>query len=358
MSSSPLESSEPSPPPTSVGSRQQRPVPIVAKAVERVLLTGATGFVGRNLFPMLCERGYQVINASRYPDRAHLTFPNREFRRLDVTDAASAEEAMQGCQAAFYLVHGMAGGAGYDEVERRSARAFREAAERAGVSRIIYLGGIRPRGPISRHLSSRLHVGEILREGSVPTLELQASMIIGGGSESWRIVRDLAARLPIMLLPRWLDNQSQPIAIDDVTFALARSLELPLTSSKALSLPGPEVLSARDIILRTARLLGSNPFALRVPVVTPKLSSYWITFITRADQRISEELVEGLRSDLVSEDDGFWRLVPEYTRMSFEDAARSALLHEQRELSVRSRFAELIIRGLSLGAIKRARDDR
>jgi uncharacterized protein YbjT (DUF2867 family) len=357
MSSLPFESREPSPPPANVA-RQPTPVPAVAKAVERVLLTGATGFVGRNLFPMLCERGYQVINASRDPERARLAYPNREFQKLDVTDVASAEEAMQGCQAAFYLVHGMAGGAGYDEVERRSALAFREAAERAGVSRIIYLGGIRPRGAISRHLSSRLHVGEILRAGPVPTLELQASMVIGGGSESWRIVRDLAARLPIMLLPRWLDNQSQPIGIDDVTFALARSLELPLTSSRAVALPGPEVLSARDIILRTARLLGSNPVAFRVPVVTPKLSSYWITWVTRADQRISEELVEGLRSDLVSEDDGFWRLVPEYTRMSFDEAARAALLHEQRELSVRSRVAELIIRGLSLGSIKRARDER
>jgi uncharacterized protein YbjT (DUF2867 family) len=334
------------------------PRPEPAKAVERVLLTGATGFVGRNLFPMLCERGYEVVSATRSPERARLAFPDREFRRLDVTDADSALAALEGCQVAFYLVHGMAGGAGYEEVERQSARAFSEAAERAGVSRIIYLGGIRPRGPISRHLSSRLHVGEILRAGRVPTLELQASMIIGGGSESWRIVRDLAARLPFMLLPRWLDHQSQPIGIDDVTYALARSLDLPLPGSQALALPGPEVLSARDIILRTARLLGSEPLALRVPVVTPKLSSYWITFVTRADQRISEELVEGLLSDLVSEDDGFWRLVPEYTRTSFDDAARAALLHEQRDLSVRSRVAELVIRTLSFGAIKRATSKR
>lgn len=352
---------------TSSESRERRPLaapvgrsapqPVRAKGIERVLLTGATGFVGRNLFPLLSERGYHVINATRDPARAHLAFPDREFRRLDVTDAASAEQALEGCQAAFYLVHGMAAGAGYAEVERRSAVAFREAAERAGVSRIIYLGGIRPCGPISRHLSSRLHVGEILRAGPVPTLELQASMIIGGGSESWRIVRDLAARLPIMLLPRWLDNQSQPIGVQDVTFALARALELPLAVSQALPLPGPEVLSAREIILRTARLLGSDPWAVRVPVVTPKLSSYWITWVTRADQRISEELVEGLRSDLVSEDDGFWRLVPEYTRMSFDSAARAALLHEQSELSMRSRVAELIIRTLSLGAIKRVSRD-
>jgi uncharacterized protein YbjT (DUF2867 family) len=326
---------------------------LASPAIERVLLTGATGFVGRNLYPVLCARGYQVVNATRNPERARQALPNREFQALEITDTASVEAALEGCQAAFYLVHGMAGGSGYAEVEKRSATAFREAAERAGVSRIIYLGGIRPRGPISRHLSSRLLTGEILRAGSVPTLELQASMVIGGGSESWRIVRDLAARLPIMLLPRWLDNQSQPIGIDDVTFALAKALEVPLPRSAALPLPGPEQLSAREIILRTARLLGSRPWTLRVPVVTPKLSSYWITFVTRADQRISEELVEGLRSDLVSEDEGFWRLAPEYERRSFDDAARAALLEEQRDLSLRARFAEVVIRALSLGSIKR-----
>lgn len=260
---------------------------------------------------------------------------------------------MEGCQAAFYLIHGMAGGKGYADVERRSAIVFRDAAARAGVKRIIYLGGIRPNGTPSRHLESRLRTGEILRSGPVPTLELQATMVIGGGSESWRIVRDLAARLPFMILPRWLDNRSQPIAIDDVTFALAKALQVPLEGSVALPLPGPEVLSGRDILLRTAHLLGSHPRAIRVPIVTPRLSSYWITLVTRADQRISEELVEGLRCDLVAESEGFWRLAPEYPRIPFDDAARAALLEEQRELSLRSRLAEIVIRTLAFGSIKR-----
>jgi uncharacterized protein YbjT (DUF2867 family) len=322
--------------------------------IQQVLLTGATGFIGRNLHPVLRRLGYRVISGSRNPERAREALPGHDFRRLEVTDAASVEAALAGCQAAFYLVHGMAGGAGYAEVERQSALIFRNAAERAGVSRIIYLGGIRPNGTPSRHLESRLRTGEILRSGKVPTLELQASMVIGGGSESWRIVRDLAARLPIMILPRWLDNESQPIAIDDVTFALAKALEVPLEASEALPLPGPEVLSAREILLRTAHLLGSHPKAIRVPIVTPKLSSYWITLVTRADQRISEELVEGLRCDLVAEGNGFWRLAPEYRRTPFDEAARAALLDEQRELSLRSRLAEIVIRALSLGSIKRA----
>jgi uncharacterized protein YbjT (DUF2867 family) len=329
------------------------PATLVRERPQQVLLTGATGFIGRNLHPVLRKLGHRVISGSRNPDRARQAFPGHEFRHLEVTDLASIEAAMEGCQAAFYLVHAMAGGRGYEDVERRSAVAFRVAAERAGVQRIIYLGGVRPNGVPSRHLESRLRTGELLRAGRVPTLELQASMVIGGGSESWRIVRDLAARLPIMVMPQWLDNKSEPIAIGDVTFALAHSLELPLERSQALALPGPEPLSGREILLRTAHLLGSHPRTLRVPIVTPKLSSYWITLVTRADQRISEELVEGLRCNLLSKDEGFWRLVPEYRRTPFDEAARVALLAEQQQLSRRSRLAERLIRLLALGSIKR-----
>ena len=324
-----------------------------AKTVEQVLLTGATGFVGQNSYPILRQHGYRVVGATRNPERAQREFPDREFVRMDATDPASVAAALQGCQAAFYLIHGMAGGAGYRDVELQSAHIFRDAAQRAGVARIVYLGGIRPRGATSQHLESRLRTGEVLRAGSVPTLELQASMIIGKGSESWRIVRDLAARLPVMVLPRWLDSKSQPIAMEDVAFALARALTVPLEASREFSLPGPEVLSARDILLRTARLLGSEPMTVRVPVITPRLSSYWITLVTRADHHVSEQLVEGLRGDLIAGDEGFWRLAPEHTCTSFDDAARAALLAEQRDLSQRSRWAEVVIRALALGSIKR-----
>jgi uncharacterized protein YbjT (DUF2867 family) len=335
-------------------SSSSQPLSRSGSRIQQVLLTGATGFIGRNLHPVLRRLGYRVISGSRHPERARQSLREHDFRRLEATDPGSVEAALQGCQAAFYLIHGMAGGEGYVEVERQSALIFKNAAERAGVSRVIYLGGIRPNGTPSRHLESRLRTGEILRSGKVPTLELQASMVIGSGSESWRIVRDLAARLPIMILPRWLDNRSQPIAIDDVTFALAKALEVPLEESLALPLPGPEVLSAREILLRTAHLLGSHPLSIRVPIVTPKLSSYWITLVTRADQRISEELVEGLRCNLVADSDGFWHLAPEYRRIPFEQAARAALLGEQRELGLRSRLVEIVIRALSFGSIKRA----
>lgn len=264
-----------------------------------------------------------------------------------MSDPESFRPAIEGCSHAVYLIHGMGSGEGYEAAEARAAHAFVGAAEEAGVGRIVYLGGVRPRGPISsRHLRSRLATGEILRGGRVSTLELRAAMIIGGGSESWRIVRDLAARLPFMLLPRWLDSKSEPIAVADVVFAIERALQLEVAGSAVFSLPGPETLSARDILRRTAALLGPEPFMLRVPVVTPRLSSYWIRLVTRADKHIAEELVEGLRADLRVEDDAFWAQFPNHTRVPFERAARHALEEEEAQLTASARLAERGLRFL------------
>jgi uncharacterized protein YbjT (DUF2867 family) len=309
-----------------------------------ILVAGATGFVGRRLLPSLDRAGFAVVGTSRHPENARVRCPNVEFRKMDVADGESTLRAMQGCDAAVYLVHSMADGKDYVKVEERSATAFREAAARAKLSRIVYLGGIRPRGRVSRHLESRLRTGELLRSGTVPAIELQATMIIGGGGESWRMVRDLAARLPFMLLPRWLDSMSEPVSVDDVVFAITEALAVPLEASCIYTLPGPERLMAREILRRTARLLGSDPRMLRVPFVTPKLSSYWIRLVTRADHHVAEELVEGLRSDIVSPDDGFWKLVPRHPRVPFDEAARRALAEEESELSLGARATERLLR--------------
>lgn len=312
-----------------------------------VLLTGATGFVGSHLPGELREQGWRVIGASRRPSRASARVPELEWRRLEVGQPTSIEQALEGCQAAIYLIHGMSAGAGYQDEEQRAALAFRQAAEQAGVQRIVYLGGIQPQGAPSRHLLSRLATGEILRGGRVSCIELQAAMVIGGGSQSWRIVRDLAARLPVMLLPSWLDSLSQPIAIQDVAFAISRAVSLDLDGSRAFPLPGPQTLSAREILERTARLLGSEPATFRVPVISPRLSSHWIRLVTRADRRIAGELVEGLRSDLVAADNSFWELFPEHERLGFDAAAKRALAEEEASLPLRSRAFERMLRSLS-----------
>jgi uncharacterized protein YbjT (DUF2867 family) len=321
--------------------------------IERVLLTGATGFVGSHVFPVLRAAGFQVVCATRDPDRARAEHPDREYVQIDLRDAVSTLAAMHGCQAAVYLVHSMADGDDYDKIEQQSAQNFARAAEQAGLARIVYLGGIQPKGKPSKHLQSRMHTGELLRAGAVPTIELQAAMVIGAGSESWRIVRDLAARLPFMILPRWLESRSQPIYIDDVAVAIREALRVPLERSAAFALPGPEILSARAILLRIAALLNLKPGVVRAPLISPRLSSYWIAFVTRADRRIARQLVEGLRSDLVAADQGFWRLVPQHQRVGFDEAARRALVAEERNLPFRSRLTEWLIHRVTPAGLKR-----
>jgi uncharacterized protein YbjT (DUF2867 family) len=290
-----------------------------------VLLTGATGFVGSHLRPRLVNAGYSVRCATRNPERASRERPELDWVALDTSRSNTLEPAMVGADAVVYLVHGMAGGPGYEDRERGAARAFVEAAGRAGLERIVYLGGVAPRGVPSRHLRSRLATGEILRSGPVPAFELRASMIIGHGSISWQIVRDLAARLPAMILPKWLGTRTQPIAIDDVVDAICAALSLPLEASGVYDLPGPEVLAAKEILFRIAAVRGMRPVTLGVPVLSPRLSSYWLKFVTGADYHVARELVEGLSSDLLASDRVFWDMLPDHSLVTFDDAVRRAM---------------------------------
>jgi uncharacterized protein YbjT (DUF2867 family) len=313
----------------------------------RVLLTGSTGFVGAATFPALLARGFDVRGGTRRPEEASRAHPERTYVRVDVGDRASLDAALEGVDAAIYLVHGMAADRRYAEIEPRQAENFRDAAAAHGVSRIVYLGGTRPAGRPSRHLKSRLRTGEILRSGSVPVVELRATMIIGSGSESFRIVRDLAARLPWMILPRWLDSITEPVAIADVSAAIVRSIEIPLGESRVYGVPGPEALSGRAILLRTARLLGQRPTVWSVPLVTPHLSSYWIRLVTRANGRVAAELVEGLRSDIVSTEESIWPQIPDHARVALDDAIATALRDEETTLPRTARFVERALHRLS-----------
>ena len=206
--------------------------------------------------------------------------------------------------------------------------ALASAAGRAGVKRIIYLGGVAPAGVPSEHLASRLEVGEVLRGGPVPALELRASLIIGTGSASWQIVRDLALRLPAMVLPKWTESRTSPIALEDVVVALVRGLKLELTQSEWFDLPGPEVLNGRQMLLKIAALRGRAIPSLRVPLLSPSLSSWWLKLVTRADFSLARELVMGFSCDLLPVDARYWGKIDHVPAKTFEQAAREALKNE------------------------------
>jgi uncharacterized protein YbjT (DUF2867 family) len=323
---------------------------------EPVFLTGATGFVGTHLYPKLVDLGLEVRCGTRNPDKARERDPSCQWVEFDVERPATLAPALEGCGSAFYLIHQMQQGEGYREREERSARAFLDACEEAGVRRLVYLGGVEPEGLPSEHLASRLHTGRILRGGHHPgdhqrgdqlsTVELRASMIVGAGSASWQIVRDLAARLPFMVLPQWTQSHTQPVYIDDVVEALAGALDLELDGSAWFDIPGPQTLSVENILKKTARSLGHEITAFPVPLLSPRLSSFWLKFVTRGDIYMARELVEGLKSDLLAEDDAYWEMIGHTDLVSFDEAARRAS-QETAPDSRLSRVYEGLVRTIS-----------
>ena len=298
-----------------------------------IFVTGATGYVGGRLVPRLLEEGYRVRCYARSPaklaDRSWMAHPGVEVVQGDLssTDANSLTEAMRGCGAAYYLVHAMiSSGSDYESEDRSMAEVFAEAAETAGIERIIYLGGLGETGEgLSRHLASRREVGEILAEGSVPVTVLRAAMIIGSGSASFEILRYLVERLPVMVTPRWVMTESQPIAIRNVLGYLASCLRTPETIGRTLDIGGPEVLSYAKLmrIMAEERDLPRR-MVVRVPVLTPRLSSLWIHLITPLSHRIARPLAEGLKNRVVCRDDTATELMPQHL-LTVREAIRAAL---------------------------------
>lgn len=294
-----------------------------------ILVTGATGFIGRHVVVALREAGHRVRCATRSPARARISRPDLEWVELDLLRPETVGPALGGCDAAVYLVHAM--GPGRDEdypaQEREGAASFAHAAGTAGVRRIVYLGGVVPVTGASRHLLSRQRTGEILRAGPVETIELRAAMVIGAGSASWVMVRDLSRRLPAMVLPRWLRNTSFPIAIEDVVHGIVAALALPMDGSRVYELPGPERVTHREVLIRAAAAMGRRRLMLSVPILTPRLSSYWIALVTRTSLAMAKELVEGVRSNLEPTGESLWTQL-DHEPMPVDEAIRRALAGE------------------------------
>ena len=296
-----------------------------------VLVTGATGYVGGRLVPRLLEAGYGVRcvarSAAKLAARPWASDPRVQIVEADLADADATATALRGCPAAYYLAHSMvATGAGYAEADRRLAETFATAAARAGVGRIIYLGGLGEQGPgLSEHLASRREVERVLAAGPVPITVLRAAMIIGAGSASFEILRYLVERLPVMITPRWVTTPSQPIAIANVLTYLVASLAVPATIGRTLDVGGPEVVTYLELMRIMAEERGlRRRLVIPVPLLTPRLSSLWIHLVTPVSHRIARPLAEGLRNPVVCRDDEAARLMPQRL-LGVREAIREAL---------------------------------
>ncbi len=266
----------------------------------RVLLTGATGAVGGELLPLLLQAGHEVTCLVRDPARAALPAAVRVVRG-DVLTGEGLAQALDGAHVAHYLVHSMGRGAGSDFAaqDRLAATTFAAAARAAGLPRLIYLGGLQAPGPGSAHLRSREEVALALAGGAPEFVHARAAMVIGAGSASFTMLRQLVQRLPAMVGPKWIDTRTQPIAARDVTGALARLVTFPAPPPD-VQLGGADVLTYREMMRRFAVLQGRRPpLIVPVPLLSPRLSSYWIRFVTSVDPALARPLVDGLSEELL-----------------------------------------------------------
>jgi len=298
----------------------------------RVLLTGATGYVGGRLLPLLEAGGYQVRCLTRHPDHLWERVGGRaEIVRGDMLNPHDVRTALQGMDAAYYLVHAM-GARAFEDEEQRAATIFAEAARDAGVGRIIYLGGLGGGSHLSAHLSSRQQVGETLRRSGIPTIEFRASIILGSGSLSFEMIRALVERLPVMIAPRWVQQTAQPIGIEDVLAYLLEALEASPEVQGIVEIGGADQVSYGWLLREYARQRGLTRFIIPVPVLTPRLSSLWLGLVTPVYARVGRKLVDSLRHDTVVTNDrarALFTVRPHGTG----DAIRRALANEDRELA-------------------------
>jgi uncharacterized protein YbjT (DUF2867 family) len=278
---------------------------VTSHAIEHVLLTGATGYVGGRLLRDLEKRGYRVRCLTRRPEYLKSRISdNAEAVQGDALDAESLKSAFEDIDVAYYLVHSMGSKEAFEEQDRQAAANFATAARHAHIRRIIYPGGLSTDSQIlSAHLRSRLEVGRILRESGVLTIELQASIIIGSGSLSFELIRNLMERLPIMITPKWVRVEAQPIFIDDVLRYLVQSIDAPLTKSRIYEIGGADVTSCSGIMEEYGRQRGLNRLMIPVPFLTPWLSSLWLNLITPVYARIGRKLINSIRYPTVVKGD-------------------------------------------------------
>jgi len=286
----------------------------------KIAVLGATGTVGRALVPLLAER-HEVVAISRRPG---VGAQGVRWAQADAGDAASMERALAGIDVAYYLVHSL-GTADFETRDRNAAATVADVAARCGLRQLLYLGGLGDSSAdLSRHLRSRAETARVLASGSVPVTTLRAAMVVGAGSAAFETIVALVDRLPAMICPRWVSTPTQPIALADIVAYLAAAAGADEMFGESFDAGGPEVMTYRAMIEQVARIRGRHPLILEVPILSPRLSSYWLNLVTPVRASVARPLIEGLRNATVAEDDRLQQLVP--LRLTpFDQAARAAL---------------------------------
>ena len=277
-----------------------------------ILVTGASGFIGKKLLNKLTDSGFTVtaMSRSKYPDTE-----NVKRVQADAFDVNSLIAATEGIETAYYLLHSMEGSkkdwAEFANREKQQAQNFLKAATDSGVKRIIYLGGLVNEGlELSKHMKSRHDVGKILASGTIPVTEIRASVIVGAEGGSYAMLRYLVERLPLMVCPKWVKSQTQPIAVDNVVEYLIGSMKNPETTGKILEIGGPDVMTYEQLMRLYSSILNRNLNVIQIPFLTPRLSSYWIDLVTPVKASLARPLVDSLVHDSVVKDDSAQKLIP------------------------------------------------
>jgi uncharacterized protein YbjT (DUF2867 family) len=306
----------------------------------RSLVFGASGYVGTNLVPALLAVGKGRVRAAA---RNRRVLEAQQWKGVELVEADALKfdtlaTALADVDVAYYLVHSMAAGKDFGRLDLEAADNFARAAATAGVKRIVYLGGLVPRDAATEHLMSRKETGDRLRAGTVPVTEVRAGIIVGPGSAAYEVMRDLVYHLPLMVTPKWVQSKSSPIALSNLLVYLQRVATMPEAAGQILDAGGPDYFSYETMMRQFGEVVGRRPRILRVPILSPRLSSYWLGLVTAVPANIARALIGGLKHDIPAQDEALRRLVPQ-TLLTFRQAVEAAL-DAERHNAVAARWTE------------------
>lgn len=306
----------------------------------KILLTGATGYIGKRLLPFLLEQGHEVIccvrNKKRFPNEGIYKHPNISLFEADFLKEVKFSHSLKNIDAAYYLIHSMSSNVNaFEHLEEKSANNFVRLIKQTAAQQIIYLGGITNEEKLSKHLASRKNVEEILKKADIPLTILKAGIIVGSGSASFEIIRDLVEKLPVMITPRWLNTKHQPIAIRNVIQYLTGVLLNKETYNKTYDIGGPDILTYKEMLLQFAEVRNLKRYIYAVPVMTPRLSSYWLYFVTSTSYKLAVNLVDSMKIEIVAKDNELEKML-DIKPISYKEAVTLAFQRIEQNMVLSS----------------------